>query len=56
MLPGESEPNEFEITYRKAYALGESGILSYGEDAESRTVAFLSEDRSETHAIAKFYK
>ena len=56
MLPGENEPNEFEITYRKAYALGESGILSCGEDAESRTVAFLSEDRSETHAIAKFYK
>ena len=56
MLPDESEPDEFEITYRKAFALGEKGVLSYGEDDKTRTVAFLSEDKTETKSIVKFYK
>ena len=56
ILPDESEPDEFEITYRKAFALGEKGVLSYGEDDTTRTVAFLSEDKTETKAIVRFYK
>lgn len=56
MLPIDCEPNEFEITYRKAFALGEKGILQYGEDESSYTVAFLSENQNETKAIVRFLK
>ena len=53
---GDGEPDEFDITYRKAFALGESGIISYEHDESTETAAFLSADRSETKAIVKFWR
>ncbi len=48
--------DDFEITYRKAFAYGERGVLRYGEDESARTVAFLSEDREELRAVVRFNK
>lgn len=52
----DGEPDEFMITYRKAVGYGENIVCVYGEDEKSRTVAFLSEDRSETKAIVCMIK
>ncbi len=51
-----AEPDSFEIAYRKAFAYGEKGILSWSEDDSAHTVAFLSEDKSEIKAVIRFYK
>ena len=48
--------DEFEITYRKAIAYGNSVKCLYSEDEKSCSVAIKSLDMSETFAIVKLYK
>lgn len=59
MLPDEvfltGGADEFEITFRKATACGETLVCQYSEDADSRTVAVVPKDRSDTRAIVKMY-
>lgn len=50
------EADEFEITYRKAIAYGETVKCLYSENDDSRTVTVKSSDQSETRAIIKLYK
>ena len=50
------EANEFEITYRKAVAYGETVLCLYGEDADSHTVAIRSKESADARALIKLYK
>ncbi len=48
-----AEPDSFEITYRKAFGLGEKGVISVARDGEAVTAAFLSEDEGEVRAVVR---
>ena len=50
------EANEFEITYRKAIAYGETVICGYGEDSEARYISMSVSDEKDVRAIVKLYK
>lgn len=52
----EGEPDEFEITYRKATAYGETLKCLYFDDGQSRTVAVKPQDMSDTRAIVMIYR
>lgn len=50
------EANEFEVTYRKAIAYGETVVCEYSEDAAARYVAVKTKGDGDTRAIIKLYK
>ena len=56
MLPDGPESDEFEITYRKAIACGETVILGYSDDGDARYVTMTGKDTGDVHAIVKLCK
>lgn len=52
----EGEASEFEITYRKATAYGETVICEYFEDGAGRFVAVKSKQDGDIRAVIKFSK
>ncbi len=50
------EANDFEITYRKAIAYGETAVCEFGEDGAGYNIALKSEDGAETRAVVRLYK
>lgn len=50
------EANEFDITYRKAIAYGETVGCQYSEDDTARYIVMTVEDDKDVRAIVKLYK
>lgn len=50
------EADEFEITYRKAIAYGETVSCQYSEDESARYIVMTVEDDKDVRAIVKLYK